>query len=172
MHKDYTTTPESFIGQLPTVSANEISDLYAQGESPASVQGMVRINGQKLSRSLVNTVYGHIKIIEDTCVRILNGTSMVYSPPEIMDSSIGEFGEEISIPTGTYPWEVPNIPIIKAELMGVLMQIIALEGDNFSNVYDATFTELISQIEHIVDNVIKAQNKGTGMWNDFYNAVK
>jgi hypothetical protein len=153
-HKDYTKQPEEFLGQLPSAYAMEIADLFANGKSNSDIQGIVRINGQKLSRGLTDTVVSHIKKIESTVVNILKGTSIIYTPPEIED--------EDGNGTGTYAWASPEVPTTYAELITVLMQVIALDGDNFSNVYDvADFIELQTQIEHVVNNIIKYSN-GTG----------
>lgn len=162
-HTDYTKTPETFLGLLPSANANDIADLFAEGQSVTSVLGSYRIKGQKLSDTLVKTVYNHIKEIEKTVVNILNGSSMVYSPPEIID----EEGEVIG-----YAWKAPTIPTTRKELLTTLMEVVTLDSERLPNVYDADFTELVGQITHVVDNIISAQiSNGTGTFEDLKNAL-
>jgi len=156
MHKDHLKKQETFTGLLPSANAIEVADYYATGKSVADVQGVLRTNNNKVSLSVIKTVYGHIKTIEDTLIRMLNGTSIVYNPP-IIDEQ------------GTLAFQPLNLPTNKAELLANIMFVVSLDGEKFSNVYDASFEELVSQIGHIVDNVIDTQS---GTLEDLINKYK
>lgn len=144
MHKDYLKKQEEFNGLLPSINAIEVIDYYANGKSVADVQGMLRINGDKVSLLVINTVYGHIKTIEDTMIRMLNGTSIVYNPP-VNDQGILVF-------------QPLNLPNTIEELINNIMFVVSLDGDKFTNVYDASFEELVSQITKVINNILSAQS--------------
>jgi len=178
-HKDYTTQPETFNGQLPSTYAIEVSDMFLNKQSASDVQGKIRIDGKKLSKSVINTVYKHIKEVETTTINILNGSSLIYFPPNeqipIMDGDIQLVDEEtgqLLFEDGDPLWGIPDIPDNKNELIENLMFAVQLDGGQYANVYDATFEELIGQISHIVDNVIGCQvANGTGTFDDLKTAI-
>lgn len=145
MHKDYLKKQETFSGQLPSVNAIEVINYFANGKSESDVQGLVRINGEKLSLTLIKTVFSHIKTIEETMVRMLNGTSVVYNPWEIDEK-------------GTLAFKALSLPTNKTELISNIMFVVNLDSEKFTNVYDANFDELTVQITQIIDNIIEVQS--------------
>lgn len=168
-HTDFTIQPEHFTGLLPITQANEIADLFNQGKSVKEVQGTIRVNGSKVSIGVIKTVFGHIKQIEVMTVNILNGTSIIYNPP----ISYEEYDEEGNgIGEGVPAWEIPALPTTKEELIVLMMQVVAIDWDKYTNVYDAVPEDVVGQVSHVLDNIITSQNNGTGTWEDLYNALK
>lgn len=155
MHKDYIKKQEIFKGLLPSADAIEVIDYYAKGKSVADVQGLLRINSNKVSLSVIKTVYSHIKIIEDTMIRMLNGTSIVYNPP------LDENGDVL--------FAALIMPLTKEDLLNNIMFTIAFDDGGFANVYDADFGELTSQISKVIDNIIATQS---GSFKDLRDALK
>jgi predicted DNA-binding protein YlxM (UPF0122 family) len=149
-HKNYTTTPEVFQGVLPKADANKVSDYYRDGLSVAEVLGVLRIGGKKVFPSVIKEAYKHVKTIEDTVVRILNGTSIIYNPT--YEVQIVE-GEEVQVQTNADT--IPNIPTSVTALKAIFESIVAIDKDKYQNVYDVSNLEdLKTQINHIIDNVI------------------
>lgn len=180
-HKDYTIQPEEFSGLLPSSKAIEVSDMFKEGKSAADVQGKLRVNDRKIAESVILTVYGHIKEIENTVVNMLNGTSLVYFPlhednQPIVDPETGvqlvDENNELMFEEGDHLWDAPDIPTSKEELLRNVMLAVQLDGGNYANVYDASFEELTSQISHIIDNIISCQRaNGSGTFSDLYKAI-
>ena len=160
MHKDRLKKQEIHIGLLPSANAIEIIDYYAQGKSQSDVQGIVRVDSNKLSIHLIKTVYSHIKIIEDTMFRMLDGTSIVYNPPMLQDKE----GNDTEL-----AFVAKKIPTTIAGLIKNIMFTIGLDSKGFTNVYDADFTELTSQVSKVVANVIAAQS---GTFDELRAALK
>ena len=132
MHKNYTILEEIHQGVLPQDSANTVSDYYKDGKSVAEVLGKLRIDGKKVNPSVIKEAYSHINTIEETVVRLLNGTSIIYlinNPPEI-------------------PNNLDDLKLIIAD-------VVEIDKDKYSNVYDVSdLSELLSQINHVIDNII------------------
>ena len=135
MHKIYLNTRETFEGKLPSSLANDVADMYAQNKSITDVIHVLRVNGNKISHNVIETVYQHISEIEKTVVNLLNGTSDLYA----LD-------------------ETATIPETYSDLFDKVMNIVLLQGEEFTNVYDVSFEELNVQIKHVIDNIISINN--------------
>ena len=180
-HTDYTIQAEVFTGLLPSANAIEVSDMFLNKLSESDVQNKLRIDGKKISKSVINTVYVHIREIESTCINMLKGTSIVYTPllseptPVLNNEGEPTFDEEglpITEGGGVPLWIAPSIPVNLSELISNIMFVISLDGAKFANVYDANFNELTNQIAHIISNIISCQvSNGTGTFDDFKNAI-
>jgi len=155
MHKDRLKIIETIGKVLPSINAIEVIDYFAEGKSEADVQGVLRIDGKKLSTTIIKIVFSHIKLIEDTMMRMLDGTSIVYNPPLDEDEQV--------------LFVAKTIPTTKPQLISNIMFVIGLSGKDFVNVYDANFSELTTQVTRVVDNVITAQS---GSFEELRDALK
>lgn len=154
-HRNYLKKQENFQGLLPSANAIEVIDYYAKGKSPADVQGLLRIDGKKVSLFVIKTVYKHIRAIEGIMIGILDGTSAVYNPP--LDEDNKPLFTALTLPT------------TKLQVLNSVMFAINLKKDKFVNVYDVEFKDLKVQVTKMLDNIIKAQS---GSFEDLRDALK
>lgn len=140
-HTNYIKQAENYVGQVPANKVNEIADYFKEGASPVDVMSKVRVNGQKLALNTIKTIYEHINLIEKTIINILNGSSIIYTLQEV------------------------EIPENQEELLNLLLEVIDLDGDNFTNVYDTEFEDLSLQINYVLNNILEINSSFEALKN-------
>ena len=150
-HKIITKQPEIFQGSIPQNVANQISDWFKAGKSVNQVIGALRIDGKKVPKTLVETMYKHIEEIEDSMIKLLDGTSLMY------DASYNPEGVE-------------EIPETEQALRALILINISISEDTamYANIYDvANLTELAENVNYVISNILEVN----GGFDKFKNAV-
>ena len=126
---------EELINIIPHSMANAISDAFKNGESVNDILGSREfiVDGQKFSKTVIQECKKQIEVIGQTCIRIINGSSIIYQQPE-----------------------PPEIPETLEELKNIFADIVAIDKDKYKNIYDVSdLSQLQSNIDHVIDNVME-----------------